>query len=452
MKAAGHENHEFAIQEILANGDSQVQSLAMFDIHRSQREGALLSLAQTVSVVVLLLALVIYFASDMKRLSNNNVLHPLWDLMDDMCALKSIEVVGEQRVQEDDMNTLVALYQPKRTRWLRWRCRQHIPVADELVQLRRAFDKLRTAMLSWSKFVPVVLLKQLFEAGVEAKIGCSNCEVSVFFCDIDDFKELCEGSKPREVLQLLETVLSHIYEALADNGGTLLEFIGDEVLAVFNAPCPTSNHAFCAVTAALEAQERLDALPGVPVRLRCSVHQAHVLAGNIGSPSRMKYGALGDGVNLAARLKSLNTRYGTHLLVSSDTLSFKNAHEVFITRPVGKLVLKGRTTPTLTYEVLGKRSTASPLIADAADKHQRGFDLFLDKRFAEAKSLFDKVADLLAQRRDAANDSDSNCDENCHVGVADRLSQHLGSLCDKYLSSPPPDGWDGSEHLKKKAW
>merc|ERR550525_2245967 len=104
------------------------------------------------------------------------------------------------------MNTLVALYLPKRTRWLRWRCRQHIPVADELVQLRGAFGKLRTAMLSWSKFVPVVLLKQLLDAGVEAEIGCSHCEVSVFFCDIDDFKGLCEGQQPREVLQTLEKV------------------------------------------------------------------------------------------------------------------------------------------------------------------------------------------------------------------------------------------------------
>lgn len=451
MQAVGHESHEFSIQEILS-GSSQVRSLAMFDIHRSQREGALLSLAQTASVVVLLLALVIYFASDMKRLSNNNVLHPLWDLMDDMCALKSIEVVGEQRLPEDDMNTLVATYLPHRSRWLRWRCRQHIPVADELVQLRRAFDKLRMAMLSWSKFVPVVLLKQLFEAGVEAKIGCSHCEVSVFFCDIDDFKELCEGSKPREVLQLLETVLSQIYEALADNGGTLLEFIGDEVLAVFNAPCPTSKHALCAVSAALEAQERLDNLPGVPVRLRCSVHRAQVLAGNIGSPSRMKYGALGDGVNLAARLKSLNTRYGTHLLVSSDTLSFAKGHEIFVTRPIGKLVLKGRTTPTLTYEVLGKRSLTSAHVITAAETHQRGFDMLMARHFAEAKSLFDKVPGLLLRPPDVGTDSHANCDELSHVKVVDRPSQHLCSLCDKYLGAPPPDGWDGSEHLKKKAW
>jgi len=446
IRVQGHESHEYSIHEVWSADGEKVRSLAVFDVHEWQRAGALLSMAQTAVIVVLLLCLVAYFATDMKRLSNNNVLHPLWDLMDDMCALKSIEVVGEARFPEDDIETLVGMYLPRRSRCFQWRCRQHIPAADELVQLRRAFDKLRMAMFSWSKFVPVVLLKQLFQAGVEAKIGCSHCEASVFFCDIDDFKELCEGSKPREVLHLLELVLSHIYEALAENGGTLLEFIGDEVLAVFNAPCPVALHPLCAVTAALDAQERLDKQPGLPVRLRCSVHKARVLAGNIGSPSRMKYGALGDGVNLAARLKSLNTRYGTHLLVSCDALDFLNAHDTFVTRPIGKLVLKGRTTPTLTFEVLGKRNSAPPHVADAAEKHRKAFELFLTRHFAEAKALFDEVSSTMSVPAATAYS------ESLGAASVDRPSEHLSSLCQKYLVSPPLDGWDGSEHLKKKAW
>mmetsp|Transcript_23063 Transcript_23063/g.71869 ORF Transcript_23063/g.71869 Transcript_23063/m.71869 type:complete len:169 (+) Transcript_23063:194-700(+) len=168
----------------------------------------------------------------------------------------------------------------------------------------------------------------------------------------------------------------------------------------------------------------------MPVQLRCSVHRAQVLTGNIGSPSRMKYGALGDGVNLAARLKGLNTRYGTHLLVSSDTLDFLGANDAFVVRPVGRLVLKGRTTPTPTFEVLGKQRKTPTHILAAAEKHARAFDLFLRKHFAEAKLLFEEV----------------------HASLSDRLSQHLGSLCDRYLVAPPADGWDGAEHLKQKAW
>jgi len=427
-------------------------SLAVFDVHRVRRREAALSIVQTTLVVVMLMSLVVYFAWDMKRLSNSNVLHPLWDLMDDMCALKCIEVVGEQRCIEDV--PLVSMDLSSRWRW-RCRCRQQIPVADELVQLRTAFDKLRMAMLSWSKFVPVVLLKQLFEAGVEAKIGCSHCEVSVFFCDIDDFKGLCLDTSPHTVLQLLELVLSQIYEAIADNGGTLLEFIGDEVLAVFNAPCHVANHPASAVTAALEAQERLDGLPGLPVQIRCSVHKAQVLAGNIGSPSRMKYGALGDGVNLAARLKSLNTRYGTHLLVSSEALDapaapdLPAAREHFVARPVGRLVLKGRNTPTLTYEVLAKRATASDSVVQAAEKHEKAFGLFLERRFAEARPLFAEVSELMAAHSEGACAGEAAADAAPAEDVPSRL---LAQLCGKYLAEPPPGDWDGSEQLKKKVW
>jgi len=97
--------------------------------------------------------------------------------------------------------------------------------------------------------------------------------------------------------------------------------------------------------------------------------------------------------------------------------------------------------------VLGKRGSTPIHVIDAADKHREAFDLFLDRQFAQAKELFNEVSDLMSPPLPCGS-----AEELSPVDVGDRLSHHLGSLCDKYWSSPPPNDWDGAEHLKKKAW
>jgi len=315
-------------------------------------------------------------------------------------------------------------------------CSQRISAADEVLQLRGAFDKLRNAISSWSKYVPLILLKQLMEARVEARIGCSFCEICVVFLAIADFEGVCEDLNAKGVLELMSGVLNGIYAALESNDGVMLEFIGDEVLAIFNAPMKVADYQAMAISAALEAQENVQLFKR-DVTLQSSVHKARVLVGNLGSPTRMKYGALGDGVNLSARLKSLNTRYNTKLLVSSDALDFDACNDLFIFRPVGNLILKGRTTPTRTFEVLAKREASSELLATCANSHSRAFDLFCRRHFVEAKALFAEV-------------KDSICTVDGHN--EDEVSAHFMQLCDKLIETPPAEEWDGSEFLTKKSF
>jgi len=308
-----------------------------------------------------------------------------------------------------------------------------------LLQLRNAFLHLKSAILSWGKYVPTILLRQLYEAGIEATIGCSRSDVAIFFCDISNFEELCHGKKPQESLHILADVLEITHTVIEEHAGTLLEFIGDEVLAVYGAPAKVANHTKAALTAAVEIIEKTRELDFFP-KLQCSVHRANVLAGNLGSPTRMKYGVMGDGVNLTARLKSLNSRYGTQLLVSSEAWgSIEDADELFVMRPIGNLVLKGRTSPTPTFEVLAKRQNAPDRIAEGAARHVEGFRLFTQQSFPKAKEMFTEAHDLLS----LPDGGD---------GVGDRPSQHLVQLCDKYILEPPDPDWDGREHLTKKAW
>merc|ERR1711972_1279349 len=107
----------------------------------------------------------------------------------------------------------------------------------------------------------------------------------------------------------------------------MLEFIGDAVLAIWNAPNSVPDHGNHAVTAALRMHLALEDLrktwscQGKPdIRIRVGLHSADVFVGNLGSQMRMKYGVLGDGVNLASRLEELNKRYSTEILISEDAL------------------------------------------------------------------------------------------------------------------------------------
>mmetsp|Transcript_38106 Transcript_38106/g.104913 ORF Transcript_38106/g.104913 Transcript_38106/m.104913 type:complete len:932 (-) Transcript_38106:198-2993(-) len=436
---SAREAHEFFTQSIHNDTDAII-SIAVFDTHKEMRGQARDRIKYTVAIVILLLGLVTFFGWDIQKMSSSQVLHPLWDMMDDMCALKSIEVLG-QNAHSEDINIAAILAQQRKRSWslkrlIPARCITKVPIADELLALRKAFARLQTAMYSWAKYVPVVLLQQLFEAGVEAKIGCAHSEVSIFFCDIDCFQEKCVNLTPQGVLELLEVVHTAIHSSIEDNGGTLLEFIGDEILAVFNAPTKIDFHNQCAIMAAVEAQEQVAALPNGGIRLRCGVHKAKVLCGNIGSPSRMKYGVLGDGVNLAARVKSLNSRFGTQFLMSSE-IAFEDMDDDLLTRPIGNLVLKGRTTPTTTLEVLGKLGSLSELAIEGAKQYTEGYELYRRRAFVEAKQQFAHAALLLQKGL--------GCSE-------DKPSVHYIHLCEKYIAAPPPASWDGSEHLTKKSW
>jgi len=298
-------------------------------------------------------------------------------------------------------------------------------------------ERLRGALRSWVKYVPVALIGKLYSAGVEAGIGVRYCSVTVFFCDFDGLEQSSMALGPQALLQLLGEAYDRVNAAVEKHQGTLLEFIGSEILAVFNAPDQIPDHAGKALAAALEVQARTGAGAGgcfESMHLRIGVHTGRVLVGNIGAPSRMKYGLLGDDVNIAARLKSLNTRYGTSCLTSDATLEAGSRRD-FLARPVGHLVLKGRRVPTSTWELMHLRAGAPPGAQEAAQHHERGFQAFQGRRFEEARALFKAAGVALA--RGAAR-------------PADGPSAHLVQLCDHYLDEPPPADWDGSEHLHAK--
>jgi adenylate cyclase len=147
-------------------------------------------------------------------------------------------------------------------------------------------------------------------------------EVTVLFADLRDFTPWVESTEPRQVVRDLNAYFGEMEAAIRAHGGLVLQFIGDEIEAVFGAPVPAADHATRAVRAALDMRTRLkvwNAGRAKPLRHGIGVHTGVVLAGAIGSRDRLSYALVGDTVNLASRIQGLTKDVGGDILVSAST-------------------------------------------------------------------------------------------------------------------------------------
>lgn len=156
-------------------------------------------------------------------------------------------------------------------------------------------------------------------------------EVTVLFSDLRDFTTLTEALPPRDVVRIVNLYFKEMEEAIQHHNGLVLQFIGDEIEAVFGAPVARQDHPVMAVMAALEMARRLRQLNNeieksgwAPLRHGIGIHTGDVVAANIGSPNRLSYAMVGDTVNLASRLEGLNKTFGTEIIASGSTCARLN--------------------------------------------------------------------------------------------------------------------------------
>jgi adenylate cyclase len=173
-------------------------------------------------------------------------------------------------------------------------------------------------------------------------------EVSVLFADLRDFTPMVESTPPKEVVKILNGYFKEMGESIQKYDGIVLQYIGDEIEAVFGAPVFREDHASKAVKAALEMNRRLGIYNedlqhrGYPPLMHgIGIHTGEVLAANIGSPERLSYALVGDTVNLASRLQGLNKEFGTETIISRSTRS--RLDNGFNLKPLPATKVKGRS-------------------------------------------------------------------------------------------------------------
>ena len=235
----------------------------------------------------------------------------------------------------------------------------------EIDDLGRSVSTMRKVVETFSSFVPKRLVQQLIETGTPLGLGGVRREVTIMFTDVADFTALTEHASPERVMSYTSSYFAVLSDAIMSNRGTVDKFIGDAVMALWNAPVEDPDHVINACNAIVACQQATGELnqrfarDNWPAyRTRYGLHVGTVVVGNIGSADRMNYTVLGASVNLAARLESLNKTYGTVVLVSESIK--QRAETRFLFRSVDQISPKGFAAKFPVFELRGKRETADP--------------------------------------------------------------------------------------------
>jgi adenylate cyclase len=249
----------------------------------------------------------------------------------------------------------------------------------EIDDLSRSVATMRSVTQTFSRFVPRRLVERLIETGTPLQLGGTRREVTLFFSDIVNFTGLTEQADPAKVMQHTSRYFAAMSGEIMAHSGTVDKFIGDAIMAIWNAPADDPDHAAnaCAATLAfLRANDRLNDQfreEGWPsYHTRCGLHTGPAVVGNIGSEDRMNYTALGATVNLAARLEGLNKNYGTQVLVTA-ALQQRVASR-FLFRRVDRIRPKGFGEAVEIHELRCERNAAN----DAECEFCRHWDLVYD--------------------------------------------------------------------------
>eukprot|EP00123_Amoebidium_parasiticum_P010775 comp20313_c1_seq1/m.25530 comp20313_c1_seq1/g.25530 ORF comp20313_c1_seq1/g.25530 comp20313_c1_seq1/m.25530 type:complete len:1023 (-) comp20313_c1_seq1:458-3526(-) len=306
----------------------------------------------------------------------------------------------------------------------------------EICRIYDALQFIRTSLRSFFKFVPPDVVRQVVASGEVAQLANNKKKViTIMFSDIVDFTKISETLDLDRLLDLLRLYFEEMSLIILQNEGTVDKYIGDAVMVLFNAPETVIHHPIKACETALLCQARLHTLApewvamGFPyVQARIGIHTGTCIVGNFGSETRLNYTALGDSVNLASRLEGLNKEYGTEIMISEDT--YKWVSHAFVCRPLDWVAVKGKSRPSLIYELLAHTSTATPSMVERADVFTQAFSLYRARKFERAGRLFE----LYLRQYEPT----------------DKVAKMHLSACREYSINPPPSTWNGVRHMTHK--
>lgn len=207
----------------------------------------------------------------------------------------------------------------------------------------------------FSNYVSKRVVEELIKHPEKLELGGEDKEITVLFSDIRGFTTLSEGLTPQELVSHLNEYLSAMTEIIFKYEGTLDKYVGDEIMAFWNAPVEQQNHTDLACCTALDMMEKLHELNAAwpeekKLNIGIGLNTGIMTVGNMGSKNRMDYTLMGDNVNLGARLEGTNKIYGTNVIISE--FSYARIKEKFLCRELDNIRVKGKNKPVKIYELL----------------------------------------------------------------------------------------------------
>jgi class 3 adenylate cyclase len=311
---------------------------------------------------------------------------------------------------------------------------------DEVGELGRAFDEMAAGLeererirRTFERYVSREVAEEVLRHPELTRPGGARRELTVAFVDLAGFTGMAERGTPESLVALLSDYFEIVCEAVLATDGTVNEFLGDGVVAFWGAPVPQPDHAERACRAALRCRDGLSALverwqrEGRSADFRIGLHSGELVVGEIGTSERRAYRAVGDAMNVAARVESAGKSYGLRLLASEEVVARSGG--AIAAREIDRVRVVGRREPLALFELVGATESLS------------GDEQAFLQRWSEALACY------RARDFDAAEDRFAAC-------LAERPGDAPSALylerCRAFRSTPPDDGWDWVHELWEK--
>ena len=248
--------------------------------------------------------------------------------------------------------------------------------------------------------------------------------------DAEQYTSLSEAMDPRALSALLRRYYEVVFEPVRRRGGIVSDVIGDSMMAIWTTTHPDAALRHEACLAALDIANSLNRLNesdhDLLLPTRIGLHSGNMLLGNVGAMDHYEYRAVGDIVNTVTRIENLNKHLGTRILVSAEVLSGLDG---FITRDVGRFLLRGKSKPVAVHELLGRMEESGKELTQLCRFFAEGLDAYRKQSWGEAIARF------------------RECVRFCQT---DGPSLFYLRLCERYEENPPAEGWDGLIRLNEK--
>ena len=290
--------------------------------------------------------------------------------------------------------------------------------------IHRAFDR----------YLSPDLVKRIVDDPGQLELGGEEREMTVLFCDIRGFSRLSEQLDPQAIIRFLIAFLTPMCDVLLERKATIDKFIGDAIVAFWNAPLDDPNHYANAARASLAMVERLTALnrdcppdwpnnDGGTVQIGIGLNAGPCCVGNMGSAQRLSYSLIGDTVNLASRIEGLTKLFGVQIAIGSALAAHLPGFAVL---PLGRVRVVGRAARETVFVLLGDEALAQdPAYRSFAARHVALFDAYHARDWAGAAALVAAGSEAAAGH-----------------GLA-KLYDLMRDRIASFVANPPGEGWDG---------
>lgn len=244
---------------------------------------------------------------------------------------------------------------------------------------------------AFSQYLNPALVNLLTKNPERLKLGGEERHLTVLFSDIRGFTTMSEGLKPDALVKLINSYLTPMTDLVMNNGGTIDKYMGDAIMAFWNAPLDQPDHPRLACATALEMMKKLNELKPIweavgikKFDIGIGLSTGKAIVGNMGSTQRFDYTVMGDTINLGSRLEGLNKEYGTHIIVPRYT--YLDVKDEFVFRELDYVRVKGKDLPIRIFELMGyKTDTGSQRVASL---FEQGLAAYRQKLWTMAEGFF----------------------------------------------------------------